>query len=696
MSWAVFLGAKGGVGVTTLLWEMSKTLSGRAKIALVDADFSGRRALAVMCGVTHEFDAARGGEPIAVVQTQGVTAVELTESFDAMLSVTPEYTEVLATALDSGYDMVYVDVSQPFAAATRPFMMRASRYVVVVPPTLLGITGARATLNDMARFGFPKDRTAAVMVCMQGRPDIAPVEIERALGVPLIGQIPALSDRVWRRAVDALNTTLLAVPTEPRVDSRAVTAPSQVQLGERRKARRTPPSSDALNEESGSKAFEAASPAAALVDAHAAKRTSLKLTIHAELGRRMDSMQTSSAPPSEMHKVVEDLIGEIIGEYRSEAGSPEDASQLRQDILDEALGLGPLEELLRDDAISEIMVNGPDVVYVERAGQLTLSGVRFSSEQQLRQTIDRIISPLGRRIDEAQPMVDARLPDGSRVNAIIAPLALEGGMLTIRRFGKKRMGIADLLRLGALNEPMVEFIRACVESHLNIVVSGGTGSGKTTLLNIVSNFIPDGDRILTIEDAAELSLAKSHVGRLESRAPNIEGKGGITIRDLVRNALRMRPDRIVVGECRGGEALDMLQAMNTGHDGSLTTLHANSPRDSIARLETLVMMAGYDLPVRAIREQIASAIDLVIQTARLRDGSRKIMAITEVIGMEGDVVTMQDIVKFDMQGIDEHGKVIGEFQYTGVQPKAIARFDDHGVAYDVRQLSQMSASGALW
>ncbi|GAC1419262.1 MAG: hypothetical protein NVSMB64_28670 [Candidatus Velthaea sp.] len=696
MSWAVFVGAKGGVGLTTLLWEMSKALSGKGRVALVDADFSGHRALAVMCGATHDFDAARQGAPISIVKTQGVTAVELTESFDAMLSVTPESTEALATALDTGYDMVYVDASQPFASATRPFMVRASRYVVVVPPTLLGITGARATLNDMARFGFPKDRTAAVMVWMQGRPEIAPAEIERALGVPLIGQIPPLSDRGWRRSVEALNAALLSIPEGARIDSDAITAPNQVQLGERRKTRRTPPSSDVMNEDSGSKAFEAVAPASAVVDELSAKRTSLKVKIHAELGRRMDSMQTGSSSQSDMHKVVEDLIGEIIAEYRSDVGSPEESSQLRQDVLDEALGLGPLEELLRDDAISEIMVNGPDVVYVERGGQLTLSGVRFSSEQQLRQTIDRIITPLGRRIDEAQPMVDARLPDGSRVNAIIAPLALEGGMLTIRRFGKKRMGIPDLLRLGALNEPMVEFIRACVESHLNIVVSGGTGSGKTTLLNIVSNFIPDGDRILTIEDAAELMLAKSHVGRLESRAPNIEGKGGITIRDLVRNALRMRPDRIVVGECRGGEALDMLQAMNTGHDGSLTTLHANSPRDSISRLETLVMMAGYDLPVRAIREQIASAIDLVIQTARLRDGSRKIMAITEVVGMEGDVVTMQDIVKFDMQGIDDHGKVIGEFQYTGVQPKAIARFDDHGVAYDVRELSKMSSSGTLW
>ena len=696
MSWAVFVGAKGGVGTTTLLWEMSKALAPSGRVALVDADFSGHRALAVMSGSTHEFDAARAGEPISVVKVQGVTAVELTESFDAMLSVTPESTETLAATLDAGYAMAYVDASQPFAAATRPFMLRASRYVVVVPPTLLGITGARATLNDMARFGFPKERTAAVLVSIHGRPEIAPAEIERALGVSLIGTVPSLSDRGWRKAIESINSALLAVPDEPRLDASVTSAPNQVQLGERRKARRTPPAQDVSNEESGNRAFDAVAAFTTILDEAAVKRSALKMEIHAELGFRMDSMQSGSASQAQMQKEVEDLIAAIVQERRSESGSPEESSQLHQEILDEALGLGPLEDLLRDDAISEIMVNGPDVVYVERAGQLTLSNARFTSEQQLRQTIDRIITPLGRRIDEAQPMVDARLPDGSRVNAIIAPLALEGGMLTIRRFGKKRMGIADLLRLGALNEPMVQFIRACVESRLNIVVSGGTGSGKTTLLNIVSNFIPDGDRIITIEDAAELALAKSHVGRLESRAPNIEGKGAITIRDLVRNALRMRPDRIVVGECRGGEALDMLQAMNTGHDGSLTTLHANSPRDSISRLETLVMMAGYDLPVRAIREQIASAIDLVIQTARLRDGSRKIMAITEVIGMEGDVVTMQDIVTFAMQGVDEHGQVSGQFQFTGVQPKALARFDDHGVAYDVRQLSSMASAANLW
>jgi pilus assembly protein CpaF len=293
-------------------------------------------------------------------------------------------------------------------------------------------------------------------------------------------------------------------------------------------------------------------------------------------------------------------------------------------------------------------------------------------------------------------MVDARLPDGSRVNAIIEPLAIDGASLTIRRFGTRRLTAQDLIEKGSANEQMLDFLRACIEARLNIVISGGTGSGKTTFLNILSSFIPERDRIVTIEDAAELSLNQPHVVRLESRPANLEGRGEIKIRDLVRNSLRMRPDRIVVGECRGGEALDMLQAMNTGHDGSLTTAHANTPRDALSRLETMVMMAGFDLPVRAIREQIASAVDLIIQTARLRDGSRKIMSISEIVGMEGDVVTMQEIVKYAQHGVDAENKVAGEFQYTGVQPQCLQKFDEYGINYDVRQLSTLASTGALW
>ena len=348
-------------------------------------------------------------------------------------------------------------------------------------------------------------------------------------------------------------------------------------------------------------------------------------------------------------------------------------------ITDELLGFGPLEPLLNDNDITEIMVNGPRQVYVERKGKLIRSEVVFRDDEHVMHIIDKIVSPIGRRIDESQPMVDARLPDGSRVNAIIPPLSLKGPSITIRKFSKNPYSITDLMRFGTLNAPMSKLLEAAVNSRLNIFISGGTGSGKTTLLNVLASFIPSDERIVTIEDAAELQLNQDHVISLESRAANIEGKGAITIRDLVRNCLRMRPDRIVVGEVRAGEALDMLQAMNTGHDGSLTTGHANTPRDMLARVETMVLMAGMDLPVRAIRQQMASAIDLVIQQSRLRDGTRVITHITEVLGMEGDTIQMQDIFLFDQKGVNKEGKIMGRHHATGITPKFLTRMETEGI-----------------
>ncbi|HEX3457972.1 MAG TPA: CpaF family protein, partial [Candidatus Baltobacteraceae bacterium] len=344
----------------------------------------------------------------------------------------------------------------------------------------------------------------------------------------------------------------------------------------------------------------------------------------------------------------------------------------------------------------EIMVNGPNIIYVERHGVIERSVKRFSEASQLRLIIERIITPLGRRIDEASPMVDARLPDGSRVNAIIEPVAIDGTSLTIRRFGQHRLTADDLISIGAVPRPVMDFLQAAVQARLNCLVSGGTGSGKTTFLNVLSSFLPDRERIVTIEDAAELLLNQSHVVRLESRPPNVEGTGEIRIRDLFRNALRMRPDRIIIGECRGAEALDMLQAMNTGHDGSLTTIHANSQRDALSRIETMVLMAGFDLPVRAIREQIASALDLVVHTSRMRDGTRKVLGVSEVVGMEGDIVTMQEVVRFAQHGVDDDNKVIGDFCYTGVQPVSLKRFAEYGVPYDHRDLNQLKPMPVLW
>ncbi|HJQ15306.1 MAG TPA: CpaF family protein, partial [Anaerolineales bacterium] len=358
---------------------------------------------------------------------------------------------------------------------------------------------------------------------------------------------------------------------------------------------------------------------------------------------------------------------------------PEDLrKQIFHDILDELTGFGPIQPLLEDDDISEVMVNGPKKVFVEKKGKLTKSPVTFDDDDHVLRVIDRIILPLGRRVDADTPTVDARLPDGSRVNAVVRPVSIDGPSITIRKFKKDKLSIQQLIDFGSLNSQMAEFIRACVLAHLNIVISGGTGSGKTTLLNVLSSFIPEEERIITIEDAAELQLQQEHVLRMETKVANTDGRGAVSIRDLVRNSLRMRPDRIVVGECRGGEALDMLQAMNTGHDGSLTTLHANSPRDAISRMETMVLMAGMDLPLKVVRQQISSAVDLIVQQTRLKDGSRKVTAITEVVGMEGDIVVLTDIFKFEQTGLGQEGKILGELRATGIRPIFTPRLEAAG------------------
>jgi pilus assembly protein CpaF len=359
---------------------------------------------------------------------------------------------------------------------------------------------------------------------------------------------------------------------------------------------------------------------------------------------------------------------------------PQDVrNMIFKEVLNDLLGYGPIQPLLNDPEVTEVMVNGPKSVYVEKKGQLVKTSVAFDDDNHVLQIIDRIILPLGRHVDPDSPTVDARLPDGSRVNAVVRPVAIDGPSITIRKFSKEKLGINNLIDFGSITEKMAEFLRACVLARLNIIISGGTGSGKTTLLNVLSSFIPEEERIVTIEDAAELQLQQDHIVRMETKPENVDGRGMVTIRDLVRNSLRMRPDRIVVGEVRGGEALDMLQAMNTGHDGSLTTVHANSPRDALARLETLVLMAGMDLPLKVVRQQIASAVDLIVQQTRLKDGSRKVTAITEVAGMEGDTVVLTDVFKFDQTGVTTDGKVLGDLKPTGIRPLFSQRLEAAGV-----------------
>jgi pilus assembly protein CpaF len=403
-------------------------------------------------------------------------------------------------------------------------------------------------------------------------------------------------------------------------------------------------------------------------------------------GRLVDGLGPKLYDASMSEKELQDLVHKRLRELLDDQEvvlSVQDKAQILRQIGDSVLGLGPLEAFVRDPDVTEVMVNNAETIYVERAGKLFWTGAKFLDDEQLRRTIDKIVARVGRRIDESSPYVDARLPDGSRVNAIIPPLAIDGPALTIRKFAADPYVADDLISFGTMSEAAAHFLRACVSGRINILVSGGTGAGKTTSLNVLSSFLPDDERIVTIEDAAELRLQQPHVVRLEARPPNIEGRGEVSIRDLVRNALRMRPDRIVVGEVRGAEAIDMLQAMNTGHDGSISTIHANSPRDVLSRLETMTLMAGMDLSVRAVREQIAAAINVVVHQARLRDGTRRVTHVTEIVGMEGETITLQDVFLFDFHaGVDEEGKFLGQLKPTGLRPHFLDKLQDRGIRLD--------------
>jgi pilus assembly protein CpaF len=404
----------------------------------------------------------------------------------------------------------------------------------------------------------------------------------------------------------------------------------------------------------------------------------IKRRIHGKLVDKLDLSRIGELEGDVLRREIR-LVVEHLCNTEDTYLNRAERDRLIEEVLDETFGLGPLELLLKEPTISEIMINGPKNVYVERAGKLERAQIQFRDDKHLMQIIDRIVSRVGRRVDEVCPMADARLSDGSRVNAIIPPLALDGPCLTIRRFGSNPLKLEDLLNYKSLTPEMVMLLEGAMKAKLNIVISGGTGSGKTTLLNTLSSFISNDDRIVTIEDAAELQLQQDHVVRLETRPPNIEGKGQIKATDLVRNCLRMRPDRIIIGECRGAETLDMLQAMNTGHEGSLTTCHANTPRDAIARLETMIMMSGFDMPIRAMRTQIANAVDLVVQANRLQGGPRKVTHITEIVGMEQETIVMQDIFKFQQEGVDERGRAVGQFMATGIRPTFMGRLESSGV-----------------
>jgi len=671
------IGAKGGVGATTLCVELAKRYSQRASTLMVDGDLSGRRSGAALFNCFAALDEHRAADGFGVAAVApNLSLLEMAASIHEGFTIKSDRIDEFFAESAHQSQAIVVDAPQPFAAAVRPFAVRATGMIVMVEPTLLGVTGARAMQLELHKFGVPAHRMRFVLAATHAKPEISRANVERALGVQMIAEIPPKDDRRYDKAIAALVTALEALPpSEVLVLRPSASTP----LGERRLGARKP-----------SNGAMADGDQRAPVPKRTA-RDDLKNQIHQELSRRIDFAAVAAADQlraEELKSEVETAVSQIIAAHK-DIGSAEEVAVLRQEVFDEALGLGPLEDLMRDPNITEIMVCGPQKIYIEREGRIEKTPKRFIDERQLRLIIERIISPLGRRIDESVPMVDARLPDGSRVNATIEPLTIDGSTITIRRFGKRRLNIEDLINRGTLVPVMADFLRACVEGRLNIVISGGTGSGKTTLLNVLSHFLPTSERIVTIEDAAELYLDQDHVVRMEARPPNVEGHGEIKIRDLVRNALRMRPDRIVVGECRGGEALDMLQAMNTGHDGSLTTVHANTPRDCLSRIETMVLMAGYDIPVRAIREQIVSAVDIVIQVARMRDGSRKITSISEVVGLEGDVVSMMELVRFEQHGVSKEGETQGAFVFTGVQPVSMQRFAEYGVTFDLSRMSDM-------
>src|SRR5665213_1491568 len=647
---AIVVGAKGGVGATTLCVELIRILREGKACGLVDADFSGRRCVAVLTDSVRNFDAGRiGGNLASATILTDVAGIEFTASIDGAFTLMPDQVASILGDVRDTTEFVLVDAPQPYAAAVRPFVVNAAHFIVVVEPTLLGVTSARAVQTELARFGIPASRVYLVLNQRDAKAAVRPDEVERALGARLLGNVPPIGDRRYQKAIESLASAMSALPLPDDIEPLKPSA--KTPLGDRRASNRRP-KGDARPEDVASGHAS---------DAH----------IVATVER---TARDEPKKIAELRGQIDTIVRELLSAYPA-VFSAEDMARLRQEIIDEALGYGPLEELLAQSDVTEIMVNGPNHVFIERGGKIETTTKRFSDDRQLRVVIERMIAPLGRRIDESVPMVDARLPDGSRINAIIAPLALDGPTLTIRRFGQKRLTPDDLVNIGAIDGSMLDFLRAAVEARLNLVICGGTGSGKTTFLNILSSFIPEGERIVTIEDAAELRLNQSHIVRLEGRPPNLQGTGEVRIRELVRNALRMRPDRIIVGECRGPEALDMLQAMNTGHDGSLTTIHANSARDAISRIETMVMMAGFELPIRAIRDQIASAVDIIVHISRMRDGSRKVVGISEIAGLEGEVVTMQEIVRYHQRGLDKNNKVVGEFEFTGVQPECLRRFE---------------------
>jgi len=690
-------GGKGGVGKSVFAANLAAAIlmELRTQVLLIDCDqkscgdqnvLTGLKPLKTLAEVT-QFQGSLSPQSIPQIVTthaSGLAYIGAVRGPEEKFNVNPEAILKPLEFLSRHFKFIVVDLGNDLGPLQHQILMEATALMIVTMPDLLVINQTQRMIQDLLTNTYPIDMFQLI-INKYSQGSLSPQAIAQTLRLQPLAMIPqddvTTSGSISRGLPFVLsgNKTPIAAAYHDLV-RRFAGGPLQ-----KLKSTQKPTSAPAVMTTQGS--ASAQSTASAMMQGTSEDvdpRNVLKIRIHSELIKAMDlkkGIADTNGDRAKEEALRQKTLASItqIVDKEAPGTARDERSKIIKEVLEEALGLGPLEDLLADPAVTEIMVNGYKKIFMEKSGKITLSPVTFTSNLHLRNVIERIVTPLGRRIDERTPYVDARLKDGSRVNAIIEPLSIDGPALTIRKFKKGGISADKYIAYGSMNQQMVDFIKICVENGLNVVISGGTGSGKTTLLNMMSNFIPASDRIVTVEDAAELQLQQEHVVRLETRPANMEGTGAVTIRDLVKNSLRMRPDRIVVGETRDGAALDMLQAMNTGHDGSMTTTHANSPREAVGRLETLVMMAGMELPVRAIREQISSAVHLIVQVNRLSDGSRKITSITEVCGMQGETVTMQEIFRFKETGFDKNRKIVGVFQAMGLIPTFIEKLEQKGV-----------------
>lgn len=689
----VVVGGKGGIGKSVFAANFATAITKELKqhTLLIDAD-------ALSCGDQNfilgtmskrtlgelaKFNGKINAQTIPSLVTKhasGIFYVGAVKSKDETLSVDPNLIARPIGSLSTMFKYIVVDIGSTLSELQQVFLKHASLILTVTGSDSLAVNQTSRLLGDFAAATVPGDLVGVVANRVSVN-SLSPQQIQSSLKKNILGFVEQ-DDKLCATALQrgmpfvALNPQAKISASYHNLVRKVTSGNFLTKLKSLNKGVSNIKSKATLEGKAESTTRDS--------NTENNPRNLLKIRLHQELIQAMDlrksETDTKGDPEKEkaLRRKVQQMVSTLV-DKELKGGARDERSRLIKEILDESLGLGPLEDLLEDETVTEVMVNSHSQLFVEKSGRLSLSDTTFTSNFHLRKVIERIVTPLGRRIDETSPYVDARLKDGSRVNAVIEPIAIDGPSLTIRKFSKKPVTINNYIEWGSITQPMIDFLKICVENGLNLLISGGTGSGKTTLLNTLSGFIPARERIITVEDAAELQLKQTHVVRLETRPANLEGSGSVTIRDLIMNSLRMRPDRIIVGECRGGEALDMLQAMNTGHDGSMTTVHANNPVEAVSRVETLCLMAGMELPAKAIRKQIANAVNLIVQISRMSDGSRKIKSVTEVCGMSGDNVTLTEIFKFKEEGFDKNRKIIGQFQALGRIPTFIEDFEKKGV-----------------